>query len=98
MNNKEFKNISDLTDYILTEKEIFYNLIIEHIELRLVLCDNKEIFAVFLILDVNEKVVLSLSEDVWVDTLNKALKFFELNEDYEKCHDINLLINKINGR
>ena len=44
----------------------------------------------------DEETVLGVNKNDWLKNLEKSLNYFEEIEDYEKCQEVQQLINKIN--
>ena len=44
----------------------------------------------------DEDTIVGCPQDVWVDNLEMSLEYFIDIEDYEKCQEVQQLINKIN--
>lgn len=97
MVEKHFYNEEDMSNFLEGDdnKEWMYNRIYEAIEYAFCNAETEaEILAAVLEED-NTVINLTSTVDEWANSLELCMKFFVKQEEYEKCHDIKLLIEDI---
>lgn len=93
MENVHLDSFEDMSDYLRSNKESFFGLIIEGI--KQCIGDGIELIDIIHFFVKDTKIVIQVKKDDWNTTLSLALEYFESVEDYEKCIEIKNLINNI---
>lgn len=88
-------NIETLLKNSLESNDVFYRRSVEMIDIGFNSGIDK--ITLFRLPDENEIIYLNLSYDRWADTLEDALKHFELIEDYEMCSHTKDVLERITG-
>jgi len=93
MKNIYLDSFEEMSDYLKTNKELFFGLIIEGVKQSIK--DEIELIDIIHFFIKDTKIVIQVKKDDWNATLSMALEYFESVEDYEKCMEIKTLINNI---
>jgi len=93
MKNIYLDSFEEMSDYLKTNKELFFGLIIEGVKQSIK--DEIELIDIIHFFVKDTKIVIQVKKDDWNTTLSMALEYFESVEDYEKCMEIKTLINNI---
>ena len=93
MENVHLDSFEDMSDYLRSNKESFFGLIIEGV--KQCMGDGIELIDIIHFFIKDTKIVIQVKKDDWNTTLSLALEYFESVEHYEKCIEIKNLINNI---
>ena len=93
MENVYLDSFEDMSDYLRSNKESFFGLIIEGV--KQCMGDGVELIDIIHFFVKDTKIVIQVKKDDWNTTLSLALEYFESVEDCEKCIEIKNLINNI---
>lgn len=93
MENVHLDSFEDMSNYLRSNKESFFGLIIEGV--KQCMGDGIELIDIIHFFVKDTKIVIQVKKDDWNTTLSLALEYFESVEDYEKCIEIKNLINNI---
>ena len=93
MKNVHLDSFEEMSDYLRSNKESFFGLIIEGV--KQCIEDGVELIDIIHFFVKDTKIVIQVKKDDWNTTLLLALEYFESVEDYEKCIEIKNLINNI---
>lgn len=92
---KTFKTSDEFNHFLLTEKTFMHETIVNAIEYSFYM---KEEYAAVLEAYVEEKAnsfMIGVNKPEWIVSLEKALAYFEKEEEYEMCEVVFTLIKEI---
>lgn len=90
-----FDTQQDLESYMTKEPKFMHNRFYEAIDEAFFHgWSEAEILSAYIEEDFNTVTITSTREE-WIETLKLGLAYFEKAEEYEKCQDVNLLIQDI---
>ena len=90
-------NYEDISIFLRDEKEQFFTAIIDSITMGWKNKLSVVPVAEFTITESESVIDIAIDEDDWSESLHMALYHYETEEEYEKCTELQNLIDEING-
>lgn len=92
-----FKNFDEVNIFLIEEKYLVYTLIIDGIRECINNGSTYMCIAEFLLTEEDIVFKVEMTKNDWYESLHLALYYFENIEEYERCSEINDLINELYG-
>lgn len=92
-----FSNEEDEKDFLKNRKWLIHSLIVESVKKSFE--EDLDSIVVFRIINPISNFIMTteIKKTDWLNSLEKSLKYYESEEEYEKCKEITDLIGKINN-
>lgn len=90
-----FDTRSELNEFLLTEKSVVHEAIVNAIEYAHQNNDDSALAVEAIILDEDNSHFIMAPKELWSECLSKSLSYFENIEDYEMCEIIFTLKKEI---